>query len=154
MRGRIDLGDHKLANVYRAPARKTRGYFKRTRMQKTPGGIGGTYQQLWFLVDAGVRDALACHPEYLTDKGRMSATNSITKRVVGTLYGYGTQVAWGRSAREEKLSPDAAAERTTDIVTASGSWTVLLQVLSWARTMVMRARGGARSNVPPEIQPR
>lgn len=42
---------------------------------------------LWMLVEGAVADAFACHPDYLTDRGRRSAIESITKRVVGQIVG-------------------------------------------------------------------
>lgn len=47
------------------------------------------HRRLWRMVEGAVLDALACHPDYLTDKGRRSAVLSITKRVVGQLVGHG-----------------------------------------------------------------
>jgi hypothetical protein len=88
LRGRLDLANHKLAGLYRKPAKPT----YRTRMEKCPDEV---YYQLWHLADGAVRDCFACHPEYLTPAGKMSARRSLVKRITGTMYGYATQVAWG-----------------------------------------------------------
>lgn len=114
-RGLIDLGAHKLANVYRAPARKSR--HRRARMEKTPDAV---YAHLWRLVDGAVRDAFANHPEYLTKAGNRSAQSSVVKRVVGTLHGYATQVARGRSVAETPMPHSAACTR---VEVAAAAWT-------------------------------
>jgi hypothetical protein len=130
VRGRIDLHGHKLANLYRAPAE--RQPWKRVRREKCPDEL---YRQLWALVRGAVRDTFANHPEYLTPAGRQSAERSITKRVTGTLHGYATQVARGRSVASVDASMNAAAElanaRTT---TRPGRWARLCSlVVSWVR---------------------
>lgn len=107
MRGKIDLAGHKMAGLYVAPARKTR--WKRNVMQKCPDDA---YRQIWRLVDGAVRDAFSCHPEFLTDRGRRNAAGSVTKRVTGTLHGYATQVARGRSETVVSYSTGEAAELT------------------------------------------
>lgn len=88
MRGHIDLKSHKLAGLYRAPARKV----KRTAMPKCPDAA---YRQLWHLADGAVRDCFANHPDYLTAKGKHHARLSLVKRITGTMHGYATQVAKG-----------------------------------------------------------
>lgn len=103
-RGKIDLGTHKLAGLYRAPAGRER--WKRARREKCPDEV---YRQLWKLVGGAVRDTFACHPEYLTPAGRTAAERSIVKRVTGSLHGYATQVARGRSAGLVDAPADAAA---------------------------------------------
>lgn len=40
---------------------------------------------LWRLIEGAVVDAFNSHPDYLTDKGRASVCQSVTKRVVGQL---------------------------------------------------------------------
>jgi hypothetical protein len=87
MRGKLDLGDHKLAGLYRVPLRRTK-----LRKRPTP-----TYVQIQHLVDGAVRDAFNKHPEYLTDIGRRRAVGSVVKRVTGTLHGYAMQIAQRRS---------------------------------------------------------
>lgn len=104
MRGKIELGNHKLAGVFRPPAARER--WKRARREKCPDAC---YGLLWKLVGGAVRDTFASHPEYLTEAGRRSAECSIVKRVTGTLYGYATQVAQGRSAGLADAPADAAA---------------------------------------------
>lgn len=46
------------------------------------------HRRLWRLVEGGVVDAFRSHPGYLTDHGRASAVQSVTKRVVGQLVGH------------------------------------------------------------------
>lgn len=148
VRGKIELGGHKLANVYRAPAGKSR--YKRSRMEKKPGGNSGIYRALWFMVDGAVRDAFANHPEYLTQAGRNSAANSITKRVTGTLMGYATQVARGRSVGKVDALSDAAAVVTDGVVSRRSRWmrVVCLGIASWVSRCSTRTRGGPASAHP------
>lgn len=113
-RGQIDLTDHKFAGLYRPPAQRSR--WKRKRPEKLPDEI---YRQIWRLVDGAVRDAFANHPEYLTSSGRASAQRSITKRVTGALHGYATQVARGRSGKEEGTSSGTAANQSGGVVDPS-----------------------------------
>lgn len=142
MRGRLDLGTHKLAGVFRAPASRER--WKRARMEKRPDEI---YVQLWKLVGGAVRDTFATHPEYLTEAGRRAAERSITKRVTGTLHGYATQVARGRSAGLVDAPADAAANGPNFLSTGSGqaSWFSLAAL--WAR-LAMARLGGAENRHP------
>jgi len=63
------------------------------------------HRQLWRLVEGGVVDALKSHPEYLTAAGRMSAVQSITKRVVGQVVGHVMQ------AQERGRLPAAGGSR-------------------------------------------
>lgn len=114
-RGRIELGNHKLAGVFRAPAARER--WKRARREKCPDE---NYRQLWQLVGGAVRDTFASHPEYLTEAGRRAAERSIVKRVTGTLHGYATQVARGRSAGLVDAPADAAAKGPSSFVTGNG----------------------------------
>lgn len=147
-RGKIDLSWHKLSNVFRAPAQRSR--WKRTRMEKCPDAV---YRQLWRLIDGAVRDSFANHPEYLTEKGRRSAANSITKRVVGTIHGYATQVARGRSEVPANVVGATAADETDSAPTAgSPRMRFRLRVASWVRALATRTSGGADVTVPPEIQ--
>lgn len=48
----------------------------------------GDHLKLWRLVEGAVFDAFMAHPDYLTDRGRDHAVESITKRVVGQLVGH------------------------------------------------------------------
>lgn len=114
-RGRIDLGNHKLAGLFRAPAE--RRPWKRARREKCPDG---TYRQIWKLTAGAVRDTFACHLEYLTAAGREAAERSIVKRVTGTLYGYATQVAEGRSTGSADALGDVAAVGPTSFVSENG----------------------------------
>lgn len=143
MRGKLDLGTHKLANVYRAPASRER--WKRARMEKRPDEI---YVQLWKLVGGAVRDTFASHPEYLSEAGRRAAERSITKRVTGTLHGYATQVARGRSAGLVDAPADAAAYGPNSFVTGNGhaGW-LSLELIRWAHAVYVRL-GGAVGRHP------
>lgn len=136
MRGKIDLGAHKLANVYRAPASRSRWRFP--RREKCPDEV---YRQLWNLVAGGVRDTFANHPEYLTERGRMAAERSICKRVTGTLYGYATQVAGGRSVQRLPGLTDAAAERTGVLARWPSSTTWFVRAVSWMARSFRRHLG-------------
>lgn len=149
MRGHIDLGNHKLAGLYRPPAPRKRGKYKRSRMEKMPDG---NYRQLWWIVDGAVRDAFANHPDYLTERGRMNAGKSVTKRVVGSLHGYAAQVARGRSVGPQAPADDAAAMVTDACTTGRGQWmkTLVKWVTSWVRVAKARTRGGDAKS-PPEI---
>jgi hypothetical protein len=115
MRGTIDLSAHKLANVYRAPAKR-----ERWKAYKVPHPRDDIYRQLVRLVDGAVRDCFANHPEYLSKAGQRNARHSIIKRVAGTLWGYGNEVSFasqearGRSAEAKARTPSAAA--TTEVI--------------------------------------
>lgn len=50
------------------------------------------HKKLWRMVEGAVADAFNSHPDYLTERGRARATESITKRVVGTLVGNANEV--------------------------------------------------------------
>jgi hypothetical protein len=56
------------------------------------------YKQLWRVVEGSVRDAFNRHPDYLTPKGRKSASVSITKRVTGTVLSFAVQAARSQSS--------------------------------------------------------
>lgn len=103
-RAKIDLSGHKLAGLYRAPPRAS----KRNALRK--GGGDAVRRQLWRLVDGAVRDAFACHPEYLTPLGQIKAVQAINKRVTGALHGYAAQAAQGRSAPSADVTMNAAAD--------------------------------------------
>lgn len=45
------------------------------------------YAAIWRIVDLGVAQAFADHPDYLTRHGHDAARESINKRVTGALYG-------------------------------------------------------------------
>lgn len=53
------------------------------------------HRRLWMMVEGAVTDAFNCHPDYLTDRGRRSAVESVTKRVVGTLVARANQTLKG-----------------------------------------------------------
>jgi hypothetical protein len=55
--------------------------------------------KLWRMVEGAVVDALTTHADYLTAKGRRSAVQSITKRVVGQLVGHAKQAQERGQAR-------------------------------------------------------
>lgn len=50
------------------------------------------HQRLWRMVEGAVVDAFQQHPDYLTEKGRHAAAESVTKRVVGLIVGEITKV--------------------------------------------------------------
>ena len=79
---------------------------KRTKPQK---GHRTAYSQLWRVVDGGVRDAFAMHPEYLvrSDMG-YAVRNSIVKRVTGAVHSYAVQAARGRSLVSARAAEKAA----------------------------------------------
>lgn len=145
MRGKIELGDHKLANLYRAPARTSR----RSKMEKQPDA---SYRQIWRLVDGAVRDAFANHEDYLTDKGKRDAARSVTKRVTGTLHGYATQVAWGRSRKVQAPASGTAAEKTDAPGKGPSLWTRLLRAASWVCQCKRRTRGEAHLSSRPKFK--
>lgn len=114
-------------------------------MEKRPDEI---YVQLWKLVGGAVRDTFASHPEYLTEAGRRAAERSIVKRVTGTLHGYATQVARGRSAGMPDVACDAAANGPTSFVSESGQRSGFhMELIRWARTAYVRL-GGAVTRHP------
>lgn len=49
------------------------------------------HRALYRVVRGAVRSAMHAHPDYLTEKGRQSMAESITKRVVGAIAGLGAQ---------------------------------------------------------------
>lgn len=150
MRGKLDLGTHKLAGVFRAPA--ARECWKRARMEKRPDEI---YRQIWKLTAGAVRDTFASHPEYLTEAGRRAAERSITKRVTGTLYGYAMQVARGRSAGAADAPPDAAANGPNSLSTGNGQADSLCsRLIRWAREFRTRAWGRSSAPSPKFTGPR
>lgn len=60
----------------------------RLRPEK-PTAFDGEYRKLWRVVDGAVRDALANHPEYVSNNIRHSdVRRSIVKRAVGAVLGY------------------------------------------------------------------
>lgn len=93
MRGSLDLSNHKLVGAFKPPA--SRSY--PTKIKQRARREDAVYRQIWRIADGAVRDALANHPEYLTTRGKQMARAAIVKRVSGSLYGYATQVAQGRS---------------------------------------------------------
>ena len=48
------------------------------------------------LVEGGVRDVLATHPEYFTQRGREMIVDGASKRVIGTIRSFAAQAAEGR----------------------------------------------------------
>lgn len=145
MRGRIDLGTHKLANVFRAPAERRK--WKRARREKCPDE---QYRQLWDLVAGAVRDTFAVHPEYLTEAGQRAAERSITKRVTGTLYGYATQVARGRSIGVQDVARDLAAIGPTPLLDGGG-WRMRFCSLAASLARAVDACRGSASKRSPKF---
>lgn len=146
MRGKIELGNHKLANLFRPPAERRK--WKRARRPKSPDA---QYRQIWNLTAGAVRDCFACHPEYLTQAGLMSAELSIVKRVTGTLHGYATQVAQGRSIGVPDAARDLAAKPAGVPTGEPGHWlrTLMTGVAALVRSPKAHQRRGC--HVPPEI---
>lgn len=134
-RGKIDLSWHKLAGLYHAPAAKTVRY----RIRKPHGEA---HRQIWRLVDGAVRDAFANHPDYLTPLGQGRAVEAVTKRVAGSLFGYATQVARGRSGCEP------AAKAAEPSLVGVRSWWLRVNAITWARTVWIRAWAGRRIASP------
>lgn len=118
MRGAINLAGHKLVGAFKPLTHRTYP----TRIRRKDRAVSAEYRQLWRIVDGAVRDALASHPEYLTDHGKRNAREAIIKRVTGSLYGYATQVARGRSA---SLTSDVAAEGVRGAVRTPGLMALL-----------------------------
>lgn len=89
-------------------------------------GKSKEYRQLWRIVDGAVFDALYTHEDYLTEKGRRNARNSINKRVVGNLMGFvletrgrkGDPVATVRSDAAERVSSEATEAPRTGLLEA------------------------------------
>lgn len=69
---------------------------------RPPGNKGDqSSRQLWRLIDGALIDAMNFHPEYFTATGSTkTARASLVKRVAGTLKGYASKGAWGRSGAE------------------------------------------------------
>ncbi|MBB95618.1 MAG: hypothetical protein CML68_13635 [Rhodobacteraceae bacterium] len=50
------------------------------------------HAKMWRVIEGAVVCAFKAHPDYLTDKGRKSAVQSVTKRVIGHIVGLATEV--------------------------------------------------------------
>lgn len=72
-------------------------------------GKSKEYRQLWRIVDGAVFDALYTHEDYLTEKGRRNARNSINKRVVGNLMGFVLETKGRKGDPIATVRSDAAA---------------------------------------------
>ncbi len=129
MRGALDLTGHKLAGLYKPPARKT------SRNRSVHAG-DAAYRQIWRIVDGAIRDTLENHPEYLTKAGSRAARNSLTKRVVGSLHGYATQVAKGRSTVSRQT---VAAKGATGLFRSLRASRTLSLVREWLGVSQRRA---------------
>jgi hypothetical protein len=68
------------------------------------------YDQLYRITSGAVRDAFRKHPDYLTPKGRRSATKSVVKRVTGTILGFAVQAA----TRQPRLAEQDARHLVGD----------------------------------------
>ena len=71
--------------------------------------MSSPYAQLWHVVAGAVEDAFNNHPDYLTERGRISARQSIIKRVTGTVLGFAEQ-ARGRPLAAATGAPEVASE--------------------------------------------
>lgn len=94
---------------------------------------GNAYNQLYRVVDGAVFDALYNHPDYLTDKGRRSARNSIVKRVTGSVLGYAEQSAQGRSGSRpapDRVSEDATSLSRTVPLDAVSKWRAAVRLVA------------------------
>lgn len=121
-RGKIDLTKHPLAG-------KGGGQTKRLKKMK-PAKPDADYRRTWRIVEGAVRDAIAAHPEYLTQIGARNARSSITKRVTGAIQGHAEQSARGRSG--EQPAPE--------VKTALSKWGGFLARLSTATRLAFRSR--------------
>jgi hypothetical protein len=148
MRGQIDLASHKLAGLYRPPAKRERWRTTRWNPNKKPD-IG--YRQIWRIVDGAVRDTFANHPEYLSNKhARATITASIVKRVAGSLHGWAAQTAQGRSVRaDDDLRDAAAANRTlaTDTASDPARFTRAVGFAPSMQSLWQRFKGAARNSL-------
>lgn len=117
-RGKIDLAKHPLAG-------KGGGQTKRLKKMK-PAKPDADYRRTWRIVEGAVRDAIAAHPEYLTQIGARNARSSITKRVTGAIQGHAEQSARGRSG--EQPAPSKEIARTTE----GGFWCSAVRTLCLA----------------------
>lgn len=144
MRGKIDLTGHKLAGVFRPPAKSER--HRRYRAEKMPDA---TYRQLLRLVDGAVRDCFANHPEYLTKIGRRSAQGSIVKRVAGSLWGYAKDITKEKSftATAGVIPVNEAAVRGRPDAASDVSAAMLNDGARITPSFWMRLALGARSAV-------
>lgn len=114
-------------------------------------GKSKEYRQLWRIVDGAVFDALYTHADYLTDKGRRNARNSINKRVVGNLMGFVSE-AKGRKGDPIATVRSDAAERVPSEATEASRTGLLEAVSKWRgmRKFVSRLFGLFRRKPAPE----
>lgn len=85
------------------------------------------HRRLWRLVEGAVVDAVQSHPGYLTDAGRLSAVQSITKRVVGQIVGHAKQA-------QERSRPVVSGGGSGDGAELSGAHQGAGQALPLSRT--------------------
>lgn len=69
------------------------------------------YSELWTIVDGAVSDAFKMHPDYLAPKRRRAAQNSVTKRVVGAVFGFANQSFAGQLAKGRRSVSVASADK-------------------------------------------
>lgn len=155
-RGKIDLSWHKLAGVYRVPTKRSLRYAIRKPRDEA-------YRQLWRLVGGAVGDAFATHPEYLTPLGQRKAAEAVIKRVTGTLFGYATQVAQGRSvskpgeAQAEKAAAevtDAPSDRARSwqrLIYEAAAWVQAVRTRTWAGAVTTSARNSSADNALEQL---
>lgn len=55
------------------------------------------YHRLWRIIDGAVADALNSHPDYFSHGRRYAIQQSIVKRVTGSVIGFASEQAKGRS---------------------------------------------------------
>lgn len=85
------------------------------------------HHQLWRLVEGAVLDAFANHPEYLTDAGKKSAVQSVTKRVVGQIVGLAAEARERGPLGASRHEPAARLVHGADVCKASAGHSRLRQ---------------------------
>lgn len=116
-------------------------------------GKSKEYRQLWRIVDGAVFDALYTHDDYLTDKGRRNARNSINKRVVGNLMGFVSETR-GRKGDPVATVRSDAAERVLSEATEGSRTVPQYEAVSKGRGMrnlVSRLLGLFRRKPAPQL---
>lgn len=91
---------------------------RRHRPQKT----SEEYRRIWRLVDGAIRDAIATHPDYFPNRKRIPPMRvSLTKRIVGSVFGWAEQSAQGRSGEGQRLTTgDASKVASPDAIHCDG----------------------------------
>lgn len=105
-----DAGPQPFFPVRETTTHETSMQIKRTH-PNTPfrAAMPEAHQALFRMVEGAVIDCFKMHPDYLTDKGKRTAVQSVTKRVVGNIAGHAKQVRM--DGRLGGSRPDDRAER-------------------------------------------